>query len=243
MCRVRTLCMRGVVVVGEVVDEEVEAVPRHEPARDRSGVRVDRPAGPVAHRERSAGHIRLEEVVEEEALRAIGRSREDRHGRQVRRAAAVAGDVDGGGREAGVLERLVDGHGTLPEMARVQLVDRVLERAPGSGGPDGAERGAVLDEPLLPAVVPDEVRDLVDVRVSAGDERREADGRQGRKGRDRAAIAPVRGEESERGRGAVADDLLEHRRRQPVDHDQDEALSLWQENAGRRTGRPGSGAV
>ena len=50
------------------------------------------------------------------------------------------------------------------------------------------ERGAVLDEPLLLAVPPDEVRDVVHVRVAAGRDRREADGRQRREGRDGAAV-------------------------------------------------------
>ena len=48
----------------------------------------------VAHRQRRAGHVRLEEVVEEEAARAVRRTGEEGHGRPVWMPAAVAGDVD-----------------------------------------------------------------------------------------------------------------------------------------------------
>ena len=68
---VRPLDVRGVVVVGEVEDEEVEAVARDEPAADRRRVGVDRPARPVADREGRARHVRLEEVVEEEPARPM----------------------------------------------------------------------------------------------------------------------------------------------------------------------------
>ncbi len=237
--RVRPLCVRGVVVVGEVEDEEVEAVAGDEPAADRRRVGVDRPPRPVAHRERRAGHVRLEEVVEEEAARAVRRTREEGHGRPVRMTPAVAGDVDRSGRQARVLERLVDGDCAAAEVARVEAVDRVDQRLLRPGRTHGAERGAVLDEPLLAAVVPDEVRDLVDVRVRPGRERREADGRQRREGRDRTAVAAVLGEQPQRGSRAALERVLQHRRRQAVDHDQDQFLSRGQGCAGRRTGRPG----
>ena len=64
----------------------------------------------------------------------------------------------------------------------LKTVSRSERRVPAAR--IGAERGAVLDEPLLAAVVPDEVRDLVHVGVRAGRDRREADGRQRREGRD-----------------------------------------------------------
>ena len=82
------------------------------------------------------------------------------------------------------------------------------------------ERGAVLDEALLVAVPPDEVRDAVDVAVAAGRDRREADRRQRRERRDGAAVAAVVEQEPERRRVG----RLEHRRRQPVDDDQDDRL-------------------
>ena len=85
--------------------------------------------------------------------------------------APVAGDVDRGGGQPGVLERLVHGDGAPAEVARVQAVDRVDQRLPRPRRANRAERRAVLDEPLLAPVVPDEVRDLVDVGVRAGRER------------------------------------------------------------------------
>ena len=73
--------MRGEIVIGQVVDEEVEAVSRDQPAADRCGVRVDRSACTTEHRERRAGHIRLEQIEEEEALRPVGRAAgHGRHG-------------------------------------------------------------------------------------------------------------------------------------------------------------------
>ena len=67
---VRPERVRGVVVVGEVEDEEVEAVAGDEPAADGGRVGVDRPRCALADGERRAGLVRLEQVVEEEALRA-----------------------------------------------------------------------------------------------------------------------------------------------------------------------------
>ena len=46
--RVGPRCVRGVVVVGEVEEEEVEGVTRHEPAPDGRRVRVDRARRAVA---------------------------------------------------------------------------------------------------------------------------------------------------------------------------------------------------
>ena len=69
MRRVGAGRMRGVVVVGEVVDEQVEAVARDEPAADRGRVGVDRAERAVSHRHRRAGAVALVERVEEEALR------------------------------------------------------------------------------------------------------------------------------------------------------------------------------
>ncbi len=89
-----------------------------------------------------------------------------------------------------------------------------------AGGADRAERRSVLDEALLLAVPPDEVRDLVDVAVGAGRDRREADRRQRRERRRGARVRPVLEQEADRRRVGG----LEHRRRQAVDHDQDDRL-------------------
>ena len=60
----------------------------------------------------------------------------------------------------------------------LKIVSRIARARPG--GAQRGERRAVLDDAPLAAVVPDEVRDLVHVRVRAGGERREAHGRQRR---------------------------------------------------------------
>ena len=127
--RVRALCVRREVVVGEVVDEKVEAVACHEPASDRGRVAVDRSLRTPEHGERRARRIGLEEVVEEEPLRAVGRNGQPGEGRQVRRAPAVARDVDRGSGEARVLERLVEGDCVRPEVQAVEVDDRVEDRA------------------------------------------------------------------------------------------------------------------
>ena len=97
--RVRAGGVRGVVVVREVEEQEVEAVARHEPASDGGRVRVDRPRRPVAEGERRAGPLRAEEVVEVEALGAAHRV-EERNGGSVQRAAAVGREVDRRGARA-----------------------------------------------------------------------------------------------------------------------------------------------
>src|SRR5215211_7251906 len=61
----------GEVVVGEVEEEEVEAVAGDEPASDGRRVGVDRADGPSSHRKRRSRHVRREEVVVEEAERAV----------------------------------------------------------------------------------------------------------------------------------------------------------------------------
>ena len=70
---VRAGGVRGEVVVGEVVDEEVEPVAGDEPTADGGRVRVDRAERAVAHGDRGAGPVALVERVEEEALRAVDR--------------------------------------------------------------------------------------------------------------------------------------------------------------------------
>jgi len=104
---VRPERVRGVVVVRQVVDEQVEAVPRDEPAPDRRRIGVDRSEGPVANRDRRAGLVALVERVEEEPLRSPHRRRSGER-REMPVRPAVARDVDRGRLEAAALERLED---------------------------------------------------------------------------------------------------------------------------------------
>ena len=216
--------VRGEVEVGEVVREEVEAVARDEPAPDCGGVHVDRAAGAVAHGERRARRVGLEEAVVEEALRAVRRLRHPRQRRLVPRAAAVARDVHRCGHEPGVLERLVDGDRVLREVLLVHVEDRVGERLRHARGAQRGERRAVLDDAPLLAVPPDEMRDVVHVGPGAGRDRREADGRERREDRRRAAVRALLGEQRERGRAAAVDGALERGGRHAVDDDEDELL-------------------
>jgi hypothetical protein len=85
VCRIRPLDVRGVVVVGEIEDGGSRSRPwsrasGRPPLRRR---RSSRASG--AHGERRAGHVRLEEVVEEEPARAVRRTGEEGDGRRVRR--------------------------------------------------------------------------------------------------------------------------------------------------------------
>ena len=114
--RVGAVLVGGVVVVGEVEDEEVERVAGHEPAADRRRVRVDRARRAVAPRERCAGAVGAEEVVEEEPLRPADVAEERQRG-AVARAPTVGGEVDRCGAEAGVGERLEQGQRPAPRGA------------------------------------------------------------------------------------------------------------------------------
>ena len=80
--------VRGIVVVREVEEEEVEAVPGDEPAADGGSVGVDGPRGTLAYGERRTGLVGLEQVVEEEAL---GAERGARHAGQVAGARCARG--------------------------------------------------------------------------------------------------------------------------------------------------------
>ena len=246
MRAVRAGDVRGEVVVGEVVDEEVEPVAGDEPTADRGRVRVDRPERAVAHGDRGAGLVALVEGVEEEALRAVDR----RHAgdrRQVAMGAAVARDVDRAGRQAGRLERLVDRLGAAAQVLRVQVDHRVAQRPRDAGRAHRAERRAVLDDPLLTAMPPDEVRDLVHVGMRSRGDRREADRRQRREGRRRAPVGAVLGEEPDRGRVGC----FEHRRRQAVDDHEDDGLQsrertrspAWRSGDRRRRRAPSRGTA
>ena len=219
--RVRARGMRGVVVVREVEEQEVEPVARHEPAPDRRGVRVDRPTRTVPERERRAGPVGPEEVVEVEPLGAV-HGVEQRDSGTVERAAAIRREVDRRGAVAGVGERLEERYRVPPQVLGVHPHKRVPERASQTRRAGGAEGRAVLDEPLLAAVPPDEVRDLVDVGMGSGRDRREADRRERGKRRRRAAERPALRERRQRRRRLCAERPLQHGRRQPVDHDEDE---------------------
>ncbi len=80
----------------------------------------------------------------------------------------------------------------------VEVDDRVTEPLSQPCGPHGSERRAVLDQPALGAVPPDEMRNPVDVGVPAGGDRGEAHRGERREGRRRAAVAPVVEQEPER---------------------------------------------
>ena len=121
-----------------------------------------------------------------------------------------------------MLARLVDRLGVLRRGDRGSS-RRSCRGASGASRPRGSRSN---DEPYstsapLAAVPPDEVRDVVDVRVRARRDRGETDGRQRRERRDRPAVGARSGECRERRRGTVADRVLEGRRRQAVDDDQD----------------------
>ena len=220
----RTVRVRREVEVGEVEREEVEAVARDEPASDRRGVRVEGAGRAVADGERRPGQIRLEQAVEEEPLRPERGLRHPRQRRRMARAPAVAGDVHRGRDETGVLERLEHRHRVLAEMLLVHVVDRVRERLRHARGAHGGERGAVLDDPPLAPVPPDEVRDPVHVGTGAGDDRGEADRRERGKHGGRATVDAVLGEIGERRRAAALDGALERGGRHPVDDDEDDFL-------------------
>jgi hypothetical protein len=220
--RVRPFDVGGVVVVREVEEQEVEAVARHQPAADGRRVVVDRAGGAVQPSARRPRRVGLEEVVEEELPRGSHRAAEQRHARRVRRAAPVARDVDRGGHEPRVVERLVHGHGTPAEVLGVQVHDRVADRLPRPCRAHGAERRAVLDDAALAAVIPDEVRNLMHVRAGACGDRRQAHRRQRREDRDGAAVGAELGEPRQPGRRGRPEGGLEHRRGQAVDDGEDE---------------------
>ena len=134
--RIGTVLVGGVVIVGEVEDEEVEGVAGHEPAADRRRIGVDRSRRPVAPGERRTRAIGAEQVVEEEPLRPHHVT-EQRQRRPVRCAAPVGGEVDGGRAEARVGKRLEQGAG-----AGAEVLPRSCSRAchAGSGRSRRRER-------------------------------------------------------------------------------------------------------
>ena len=158
VCGAGAELVRGVIEVGEVEDEEVEAVACDEPAGDSGRIGVDRTGRPVPPRQRRSGPFRLVQVVEEEPLGATDVV-EHRQQRPMRRAAAVGREVDGRSAQSGVGQCLEQRHRPPPQMLGVHVDERVTEGAPDSGGAHRPERASVFDEALLAAVVPDEMRD------------------------------------------------------------------------------------
>ena len=155
----------------------------------------------------------------------------------MRCASAVAGDVDRGRGQTCVFERLEHGDAVGRQMLAVHVDDRVEDPPRHPGCTERRERRPVLHDPLLAAVVPDEMRDVVDVRMSAGRKRRETHRRQRGERRDRALVASVLGEERQRRRALVADGRFEDRRRQAVDDDEDHLFSRGQGSAIRHSAR------
>ena len=219
--RVGTVLVGGVVVVGEIEDEEVERVAGHEPPADRRRVRIDRSGRPVAPRERRAGAVGAEEVVEEEALRPPNVTEEGQR-RAVAGASPVRGEVDGCGAKAGVGERLEQRQGSRAEVLPVHVDEGVPQRLADPGGTHGAERAPVLDEPLLAPVVPDEMRNLVDVTVRARRDGREADRGERREDRRGAPIGTTGSKGGERRCLAGTDRAFEHRRSEAVYDDENQ---------------------
>ena len=129
LSRLGTGGVRGEVVVGEVEDEEVEAVPRDEPAADDPRVLVDRAAGTSANGERRAGHVRLEEVVVEEPRRPEGGPVEPGHCGGVPGRPSVADHVHRRRHEPGAFERLEDRDRSRGEVLLVHA------RTPRRGSP------------------------------------------------------------------------------------------------------------
>ena len=138
------------------------------------------------------------------------------------RSSPIGGEVDRCGAETGVGERLEHRQGLRPEVLAVHVDEGVPQRLADAGGTDRAERAAVLDDPLLAAVVPDEMRDLVDVAVRAGGDRREADGGQRREHRRGPAVGTAGRERSKGGGLTGPDRAFQHRRCEPVDDDEDQ---------------------
>ena len=138
--------------------------------------------------------------------------------------ASVADHVHRRRHEPRVFEALEERDRSARQVLLIHVEDGVAERLRGPGRANGTERGAVLDEPALAAMEPDEVWNPVHVRVRAGRERGEADRRQRREGRHRTAIAAVVHQEAERRDRLPLDRVLQHPRREAVDDDQDELL-------------------
>ena len=77
-----------------------------------------------------------------------------------------------------------------------QLDDGVAKRPTEPGRANGTQRGAVLDDPPLAAVVPHEMWDAVNVRRGTGRNGAQADRRDGREDTDSASVETVLRQES-----------------------------------------------
>ncbi len=170
--------MGGVVVVGKVVEEEIEPVAGDEPAPDRIGVRIDGSCSPRAHRKRRPGDVGLVEVEEEEAPGPVDRlvppiaTRDPGEPNAVAGPRPVAREVHSRRYQPVLLEALEDRSRVRREVRLAHVDDRVPHRIAKPGRTRCGERRAVLDDPLLLAVVPDKVRDPVNVWPSACRDRR-----------------------------------------------------------------------
>ena len=134
--------------------------------------------------------------------------------------AAVGGDVDRRGREPGLLERLEDRLGAPQQCRSLRLT--TVSRRPCD---EARARSAANEEPYSTRRSSCRFHQTRcgipwTSGCAAGRDRGEAYGRQRRKRRDGAAVAAVVEQEAERRRVG----RLEHRRRQAVDHDQDDRL-------------------
>ena len=180
-------------------------------------------AGAVADGERRADRIGLVEVVEEEAPRPERRRREARNRRHVAVRPAVAGDVHGGDGEAR-RPRPPRRSSPRPSRGGRGSCRRSCRGSSGASRPRGWRRTTSRTRRCARslAMPPDEVRDVVDVRVRAGRDRRQADGRQRRERRDApGGTSPRRRARKASARERSPDRVLERRRRQAVDDDQD----------------------
>ena len=221
--------MPGRVGLGQVEQQEVEAVARHEPASHCRGVRVVATADAEARR--SARALGREQLAEVELARPVGRvheagaPREAREHRVLERVAhppAPDREVDRCGDHARVLYQLEQRPQLGREMDVVEVHDRVVDRLLGALDERRLERGSVLDEPLLAAVVPLQRRDPRPVGSGAGRDRREADGRERRERRDGLPEAAALDEHAQVRRGTARDGGCEGVRREAVDDDQDQ---------------------
>jgi hypothetical protein len=230
--------VRCKVVVRQVVDEQVEAVARDQPATDARCVGIEGALRPAEQADGGSRGVRLEQAVVEEAPGPVDRTRETGNDRNVARAAAIAREIHGGRNQPGVLDRLEDGQRTGSEVTLVHLVDGVAPGAQRAGASHGRERRPVLDEPPFLARVPDEMGDLVDVGMRTRRDRRETDRRQRREGRDRAPVAALRGKEREGLCAAGLHGSLEDARRETVDDRKDQLPRLGQSQSRARMRSP-----
>ncbi len=106
----------------------------------------------------------------------------------------------------------------------VQVDDGVVDRLLGALDEGCLERRPVLHEALLATVIPLQRGDARAVGPGAGRDRREADGRQRREGRDGAAEISALDEHPEVRSRPAGDRRRERVRREAVDDDQDELL-------------------